>query len=156
MASWLLNTPNGTISPHTNTCSIEEITATCISAFSGIEFLNPWIFESLKRSNTVSIAQVINEVIGEYKIGDKLKESRIVAAWSQVLGPLAKPTDQLYVKNKTLFAILSSSVIRNELSMMRSTLVRSLNEKVGEEVITDIVFRWFDQKHQQRKIILIR
>jgi len=95
----------------------------------------------MKRTNTVSIAQIINEVIGEYKIGDKLKESRIVAAWSEVLGPLAKPTDQLYVKNKTLFVTLSSSVIRNELSMMRSTLVRSLNEKVGEEVITDIVFR---------------
>jgi predicted nucleic acid-binding Zn ribbon protein len=95
----------------------------------------------MKRTNTVSIAQVINEVIGEYKIGDKLREARIVTAWSEVLGPLAKPTDQLYVKNKTLFAILSSSVIRNELSMMRSMLVRNLNEKAGEEVITDIVFR---------------
>ena len=95
----------------------------------------------MRRSNTVSIAQVINEVISEYKIDDKLKEARIVAAWSQVLGPLAKPTDQLYVKNKTLFANLSSSVIRNELSMMRSMLVRGLNEKAGEEVITDIVFR---------------
>ena len=95
----------------------------------------------MKRTNTVSIAQVINEVISEYKIGDKLKEARIVAAWSEVLGPLAKPTDQLYVKNKTLFAILTSSVIRNELSMMRTMLVKNLNEKAGEDVITDIVFR---------------
>ena len=95
----------------------------------------------MKRTNTVSIAQVIEDVIGEYKIGDKLKEARIIAAWPEVLGPLAKPTDKLYIKNKTLFANLSSSVIRNELSMMRSTLVRSLNEKAGEEVITDIVLR---------------
>ena len=95
----------------------------------------------MKRTNTVSIAQVIDEVIGEYKIGDKLKEARIVAAWPEVLGPLAKPTDELYIKNKVLFARLSSSVIRNELSMMRSTLLRNLNEKAGEEVITDIVFR---------------
>lgn len=95
----------------------------------------------MKRTNTVSIARVIGEVISEYKIGDKLKETRIIAAWPEVLGPLAKPTDQLYVKNKVLFANLSSSVIRNELSMMRSSLIRSLNEKAGEEVITDIVFR---------------
>jgi len=95
----------------------------------------------MRRTNTVSIAQVINEVIGEYKINDKLREARIVSAWYEVLGPLAKPTDQLYVKNKTLFVNLSSSVIRNELSMMRSMLVRSLNEKAREEVITDIVFR---------------
>ena len=68
-------------------------------------------------------------------------EARLIAAWPEVLGPLAKPTDELYIKNKVLFVRLSSSVIRNELSMMRSTLVRRLNEKTGEEVITDIIFR---------------
>ena len=95
----------------------------------------------MRRTNTVSIAQVIGEVIDEYKIGDKLREARIVAAWPEVLGPLAKPTDELYIQNGVLFARLSSSVIRNELSMMRSVIIRSLNEKAGGEVITDIVFR---------------
>ena len=94
----------------------------------------------MRRTNTVSIMQMVAEVFGEYKIDGKIKESRIIAAWSQVLGPLAKPTDELYIKNKVLFVRLLSSVIRNELSMMRSTLLRSLNEKAGEEVITDIVF----------------
>jgi predicted nucleic acid-binding Zn ribbon protein len=95
----------------------------------------------MKRTHTVSIAQVIEEVIQEFKIGDKLKETRIIAAWQQVLGPLAKPDDELYIKNRVLFARLSSSVIRNELSMMRSKLVQCLNDHVGEDVITDIVFR---------------
>jgi predicted nucleic acid-binding Zn ribbon protein len=95
----------------------------------------------MKRTRTVSIAQVVGEVLGEYKIAGKLREARVIAAWPEVLGPLAKPTDELYIKNKVLFAGLSSSVVRNELSMMRSTLVRRLNEKAGEEVITDIVFR---------------
>ena len=95
----------------------------------------------MRRTNTVSIAQLITEVFGEYKIDGKLKETRIIAAWSEVLGPLSKPTDELYIKNKVLFARLSSSVIRNELYMMRSTLLRRLNEKAGENVITDIVFR---------------
>ena len=95
----------------------------------------------MKRTNTVNIAQIIGEVLDEYKISDKLREARIIAAWPEVLGPLAKPADELYIKNKVLFARLSSSVVRNELYMMRSTLVRCLNEKAGEEVITDIVFR---------------
>jgi predicted nucleic acid-binding Zn ribbon protein len=95
----------------------------------------------MKRTNTAGIAQIINQVIDEYKIGDKLMEARIIAAWSQVLGPLAKPSDELYIKNRTLFVRLSSSVIRNELSMMRTQLVQRLNEQVGEGVITDIVFR---------------
>ena len=95
----------------------------------------------MKRTNTVNIGQVINEVIGEFKSGGKLKEARIIAAWPKVLGPLAKPDDQLYIKNRVLFAGLSSSVVRNELSMMRSTLIRCLNEQAGEEVIVDIIFR---------------
>jgi len=95
----------------------------------------------MKRTHTLNIAQLIGEVFGEYKIDGKIRESRIIAAWSEVLGPLSNPTDELYIKNKVLFVRLSSSVIRNELYMMRSTLLRRLNEKAGEEVITDIVFR---------------
>jgi len=95
----------------------------------------------MKRTNTAHIAQVVAELLKEYKIDSKLMESRLIAAWPEVLGPLAKPTDELFIKNKILFVRLSSSVIRNELSMMRSTLVRRLNEKTGEEVITDIFFR---------------
>lgn len=95
----------------------------------------------MRRTNTAHIAQVMAELMAEYKIDGKLLEARLITAWPEVLGPLAKPTDELYIKNKVLFVKLSSSVIRNELSMMRSNLVRRLNEKTGYEVIMDIVFR---------------
>ena len=95
----------------------------------------------MKRTNTVSIAQVIGEVLGEYKIEGKLKQSRIIAAWHETLGPLARTDDELYIKNNVLFARISSAAIRNELSMRRSTIVQRLNEKAGAEVIKDIVFR---------------
>ena len=95
----------------------------------------------MKRTNTVSLAQIINELLGEYKIEGIIKEKRIIAAWPEVLGPLSKPDDKLYIKNKILFAQISSSVVRNELYMMRSILLQRLNEKAGAEVITDIVFR---------------
>ena len=95
----------------------------------------------MKRTNTLSIRQVIGDVLDEYKISDKLKEARVISAWPEVLGPLAKSTDKLYIKNGVLFVNLTSSVIRNELSMMRSALVKALNEKAGGIVITDIVFR---------------
>ena len=95
----------------------------------------------MRRTNTVSIAQVIGDILDEYKISDKLKETRVLAAWSEVLGPLAKPDDKLYINNKVLFAKISSSVVRNELNMKRTQLVQLLNEKAGGKVITDIVFR---------------
>ena len=95
----------------------------------------------MRRTQTTSIAQIISEVIDEYGMGDKMREKRIIAAWSEVLGPLSKPDDKLYIRNRILFAKLASSVVRNELSMMRTTLMRRLNERAGAEVITDIVFQ---------------
>ena len=95
----------------------------------------------MKRTNTVTFRQVIDDIIEEYKIAGKLKETRIITAWPEVLGPLAATTEKLYVKNKVLFARITSSVVRNELSMMRTPLIKALNEKAGDEVITDIVFR---------------
>ena len=95
----------------------------------------------MRRTQPVNIAQVVTEVFGEFKISKKIMEARIFAAWHEVLGPLAKPDDKLYIKNNVLFVNLSSSVIRSELSMMRSKLMQRLNEKAGEEVIMDIVFR---------------
>ena len=89
----------------------------------------------------MSIAHVIAELFEKYKINEKIGEARIIAAWPEVLGPLANPTDELYIKDKVLFVNLLSSVIRNELYMMRSSLLRRLNEKAEEEVIKDIVFR---------------
>ena len=95
----------------------------------------------MKRTNTLRIAQVINEVLKDYKIDSKLREARIISAWHEVLGPLARPDDKLYIRNRTLFAYISSSVVRNELHMMRSTLMKGLNEQAGYEVITDIVIK---------------
>jgi predicted nucleic acid-binding Zn ribbon protein len=95
----------------------------------------------MRRTHPMNIAQVIAELLGDFKLSSRIMESRIIAAWPEVLGPLAKPTDELYIKNNVLFVNLSSSVIRNELSMMRSKLVQRLNEKAGDKVITDIVFR---------------
>ena len=94
----------------------------------------------MKRSNTVHIKQLLQEFIKENQLDSKLKEKRVISLWTEVLGPLAKSTENIYIKNKILFVELKSSVVRNELSMRKSTLIKVLNERVGETVITDIIF----------------
>ena len=97
----------------------------------------------MRRTKTLGIAEVINELLCEYKLEGKLKHARIIAAWPEVLrAGLAKPSDELHIKGDVLFVKISSSVIRNELYMMRSTLLERLNEKAGEEVIKNIVFHY--------------
>lgn len=95
----------------------------------------------MRRTNTQSISEVLNEVLKEYKLDERLRETRVYAAWSEVLGPLAKTTESLYMKNGVLFVSITSSVVRNELLMRRSDIVKALNEKTGENSVCDIVFR---------------
>jgi predicted nucleic acid-binding Zn ribbon protein len=71
-----------------------------------------------------------------------LNEYRLVQAWKEVVGPaITKYTSNLYIKNQILYVHLTSSVLRQELMMGRDILVRNLNEKVGAQVIVNIIFR---------------
>ena len=62
-------------------------------------------------------------------------------AWPQVLGPAAAYTSNLYIRNQTLYVHLTSAALRQELMMGREVLVRTLNQRVGAMVITNIIFR---------------
>ena len=53
---------------------------------------------------------------------------------------MAKYTRNLYIRNQILYVHLSSAALRQELMMGRELLVRKLNEKVGANVITNIIF----------------
>jgi predicted nucleic acid-binding Zn ribbon protein len=96
----------------------------------------------MRRSNTQNIKEVISELIKELGIEDKLNEVSIMNSWEEVLGKkIAHSTSRLAVKNKVLFVYLKSSVVRNELMMLKSSIIKALNDKTGKKVIEDIVFR---------------
>jgi predicted nucleic acid-binding Zn ribbon protein len=96
----------------------------------------------MRRNNTQNIGEVIKELLKELRIDDKLKEVGIINSWEEVLGEkISRSTSKLFVKNKVLFVYLKSSVVRNELMMLKSGIIKALNEKAGSNVIEDIVFR---------------
>ena len=67
---------------------------------------------------------------------------QLMDAWEEVAGSAVKRfTKKLYVKDKVLFVQLTSAVARQELQMRRAVLLEKLNNKIGLEVIKDIIFR---------------
>ena len=77
-----------------------------------------------------------------YRLDDKLAERRLIQSWETVMGKMiSNHTKDIFIKNKQLFIILDSSVLRNELSMGKTKIVAMMNEAVGSEVITDIVLK---------------
>lgn len=53
----------------------------------------------------------------------------------------ASLTRKVFIKNGVLYVYLNSSVLRNEILMMRETLINRINEEAGEEIVTKIVLK---------------
>jgi len=96
----------------------------------------------MRRSNTQTLSEVIREYVREMKMEGKLKEADIVNSWKSLMGnTIARYTSNIYISKGILFVEINSSVVKNELIMLREEIRQRLNESAGEEVIEKIVFK---------------
>ncbi len=96
----------------------------------------------MRRSKTLTLAEVIRDYTREMKIDGKLREVALVDSWEKIAGrAVASRTTRIYVREGILYVHLKSSVIRSELLMMKESIRSRLNEEAGSEIISDIVFR---------------
>lgn len=96
----------------------------------------------MKRSNTQTLGEALREYIKEMRLERKLKEVDIVQSWETLLGKtIARYTRNIYLSRGILYVEISSSVVKNELLMMREEIRRKLNEQAGEELVLKIVLK---------------
>jgi predicted nucleic acid-binding Zn ribbon protein len=96
----------------------------------------------VRRSKTISLSEAINDYIREMNIGSKLSEVSIINSWEETVGrAISSRTSKIYIKDHILYVHLSSSVVRNELLMLRQALKEKINQKAGTEIIKDIILR---------------
>lgn len=97
--------------------------------------------EAMRKPNDITLKEGIGKLLNVYKLKGKFDETSVVALWPELMGKaIANRTTQIYVSQKKLFVRIESSVIKNELLMVRSGIIQKINERAGSEVITDIVF----------------
>ncbi len=95
----------------------------------------------MRRSNTRSISEVLKEYVEAFKLQGKLGEVKIINSWPEVVGErIANRTKEIKIFNRKLYVKIQSSIIRQELFMIRTELVKRLNEKAGENIIDDLAF----------------
>lgn len=96
----------------------------------------------MRRSKTISLAEALQDYIKEMNLEGKLNEVHLIGSWEEIVGKaIASRTSKIYIKDQVLYVHLSSSVVRNELFMLRQALMEKLNERAGGEVIKEIVLR---------------
>lgn len=97
----------------------------------------------MRKHNSESLGEVLRQFFEENQFFKrKFAESRVISGWGKILGSaVASYTDNIFLRNGTLYVHLSSSVLRAELAMSKEQILINLNRHVGMDVVKDIVFR---------------
>lgn len=94
----------------------------------------------MKRTEPKLIVDIIRESLERDGIESRFNEQRAAYLWGDVVGPgVNRYTTRRYVEHGVLHVFLSSASLKQELSFMRQSIIKSLNAAVGTAVINDIV-----------------
>lgn len=94
------------------------------------------------RKDVHRIDSLLRQFVKANNLERGLAEHRLMKSWKELLGvTIAKKTRSLKIRNRKLYVTLYSSVVRNELEMIKDTLIPRLNEAAGMNVIDDVVLK---------------
>ncbi len=96
----------------------------------------------MKKSNAQPLKEIISEYLDALKMKQKLREVSLISSWEKHVGKtIARATREIYIKDRILYVVLNSSVVRNELLHLKSMLLEQLNSGSPEKVIDDIMLK---------------
>jgi predicted nucleic acid-binding Zn ribbon protein len=93
----------------------------------------------MKRKNTQPLKEVIDRYLKIIGADKRLKEIRLKEQWEEIIGKsIAAKTEKIVIKDGTVHLLVPSSVVKNELRMVKSEIIRRFNEAAGENIIRDL------------------
>lgn len=85
------------------------------------------------------ISKIINQLIDEYKLRDKLLQVNLPHAWEKIMGgAIAKRTLDVSLKNGTLSIRVSSAPLKNDLIFEKENIKTRMNEELGGDFVTEV------------------
>lgn len=91
------------------------------------------------RKEVKPISELLSQYLRQQGMETPLLQRRIVDTWDSLMGPaIAQYTTEKFIKNQVLFVKILNPALRQDLNMMRSQLVKRLNEAVGSQIITEV------------------
>jgi len=95
----------------------------------------------MRKSNDKTLKEAIEQMLQVYKIKRKFEETGITTAWPELVGKsVANRTRELFISDKKLFLRIESSVIKNELMLMRAQIIEKINDRAKSVIVEEIIF----------------
>ena len=82
---------------------------------------------------------LLEAAVAELGLGEKLFESRVLLAWDEAVGPLARHARPLKIRHGKLEVAVPSPVWRTQLNFVKQEVVDRLNARAGKKVIGELV-----------------
>ncbi len=96
----------------------------------------------IRDNKTQKIDELVETVLKQMGLYQKFKEREVCQVWSEVVGQMiASRTKSVNVSDGKLFVVFTSAVVRNEIMMVKDGLIKALNDKLGEQIIKDMVIK---------------
>ena len=91
------------------------------------------------RREVKSIGDLLNRYLRTEGLEVPLLQKRVLDSWEKVVGrTVASYSGEKFIKNQTMFVKIVNPALRQDLSMMKSQIVKRLNAEVGAMVIVDL------------------
>lgn len=95
----------------------------------------------MRKHNTQDIKSIIKDLLKESNLDKRFNAQEVVDVWPKIVGSMfAKYTSKVYLKQKVLYVTMTSAAARQELTMAKSHLIKTINDTFNEELVKDIVF----------------
>lgn len=96
-----------------------------------------------KRNNEhLNMKDLLKEFVDENKLQGGLDKVKVEEAWQELMGKgVNSYTQKVNLQGETLHVLLSSSVLREELSYGKEKIIKMMNDHLGKELIKKLVLR---------------
>ncbi len=92
--------------------------------------------------NDSPIGDILKEIIQKNKLQSGMDDIAVKEAWKNLMGNgVNSYTKNIIFKNGKLYVELTSSVLREELSLGKSKIIKIINDDLGNETVIDVIFR---------------
>lgn len=94
-----------------------------------------------KRENdSFLVKDLMQSFIKQNNLSKGMRKLKVEETWKEMMGPgVMAHTTSVRLQNKTLIIQLTSSVLRQELSYGKEKIIKMMNEKIGEGVISKLL-----------------
>jgi len=97
----------------------------------------------MKRNyDTKTLKVVLNKFIEKNSLNSGLDNVKVQNLWKNTMGDNVNSyTNEVILKNQTLYISLSSSILRQELSYGKDKIIELINKEFGQSTVKKIVLR---------------